>query len=187
MATKTKGKGAVVALAEQWIAGTNKHLANGAQVMLLGGSFTPVQIAEHLQAIVNLRSDVDAAKALTQAKLAVETADMSARRPLMDAYVGFVKVAFGNAPDVLADFGLHPRARTPLTVEAKTAAAAKRKATRAARHTAGAKQKKSIKGAVTGIVVTPITAAQPAASAPGGPSTPATGTGTTATATPHTT
>jgi hypothetical protein len=188
MGTKTKGKGAVVALAEQLIAGTAKHLANGEHVMLLGRSLTPAQVTEELQAIVNLRNDVDAAKALTKAKLAVEIADMPARRIKMDAFVAFVKVAFGNAPDVLADFGLHPRARTPLTVEAKTAAAAKRKATRAARHTAGSRQRKSVKGAVTGIVVTPVTAAHPDATAPGGPSARATSTDTTAAATPpHTT
>jgi hypothetical protein len=73
--------------------------------------------------------------ALTQGKLAVEKANMPALRIILDAYVSFVKAAFGTAPDVLADFGLHPKARTPLTVEAKTAAVAKRNATRAARHT----------------------------------------------------
>src|ERR1700716_1400381 len=76
MATKTQGKGTVVALAEKLIAGTNKHLANTAQVMLIGGSFTPTQITAQLQALVNLRNDVDAAKASAKAKLAVEKADM---------------------------------------------------------------------------------------------------------------
>jgi len=187
MATKTKGKGTVVALAEQLIAGTSKHLANVSQVMLAGGSFTPAQVTAQLQALVNLRTDVDAAKASTKAKLAVEKADMPAQRIFMNAFVTFVKAAFGTAPDVLADFGLHPKARTPLTAEAKTAAAAKRKATRAARHTTGAKQKKSVKGAVTGILVTPITAGQPVATAPSGPSASATSTGTTAATTPHAT
>jgi hypothetical protein len=187
MVTKSKGKASVSALAEQLIAGTNKHLANVAQVMLAGGSFTPVQVTAQLQALVNLRNDVDAAKASTKAKLAVEKADMPAHRIFLDAFVTFVKAAFGNAPDVLADFGLHPKARTPLTVEAKTAAAAKRKATRAARHTTSAKQKKSVKGAVTGIIVTPVTAAQPVATVPSSPSAPATSAGTMAGTTPHAT
>jgi hypothetical protein len=188
MATKKQGKSTVVALAEQLIAGTSKHLTNMPQVMLVGGSFTPAQVTAQLQALIDLRNDVDAAKASTQGKLAVEKANMPALRIFMDAFVTFVKAAFGTAPDVLADFGLHPKARTPLTVEAKTAAAAKRKATRAARHTTSAKQKKSVKGAVTGIIVTPVTAAQPVATAtPSGPSAPATSTGTTAATTPHTT
>ena len=184
MATKTQGKGTAVDLAKQLIAGTNKHLANATQVMLVGGSFTPAQITAQLQALVNLRSDVDAAKASTNAKLAAEKTDMPALRVFQDAFVAFVKAAFGNQPDVLADFGLHPKARTQLTVEAKTAAAAKRKATRAARHTVGSKQKKSIKGAVTGILVTPVTATQPAAT-PSSPSSPANSTGAPAATAPH--
>jgi len=181
----------VVALAKQLIAGTNKHLAGTAQVMLVGGSYTPAQIAEKLQELVNLRDDVDAAKAATKAKLAAEKADMPALRTLMEALVTFVKAAYGSQPDVLADFGVHPKTRAPLSAVAKAAAAVKRKATREARHTMGSKQKKGVKGAVTGIVVTPVTAAQPvaAAPAPSSPSAPAPGTGTGATATspPHAT
>jgi hypothetical protein len=188
MVTKVKGKGTVVALAEKLIAGTSKHLANMPQIMFAGSSFTPSQITARLQELVNLRSDVDAAKASTQAKLAVERANMPALRIFMDAFVAFVKAVHGTEPDVLADFGLHPKARTPLTVEAKTAAVAKRNATRAARHTTGPKQKKSVKGAVTGIVVTPVTVKETVATAaPSGPAAPATSTGTTATGTPHTT
>jgi hypothetical protein len=187
MATKTQGKGTVVGLAEQLIAGTKKHLANVTQVMLAGGSFTPAQVTERLQELVNLRNDVDAAKASTKAKLAAEKANMPALRTHMDALVTFVKAAFGNAPDVLADFGLHPKARTPLTVEAKTAAAAKRKATRAARHTTGPKKKLSVTGDVTGIVVTPITSGPPVATAPSVPSAPAPSLGATAATSPHAT
>jgi hypothetical protein len=105
----------------------------------------------------------------------------------MDAFVSFVKAAFGTQPDVLADFGLHPKARAQLTVEKKTAAAVKRKATRAARHTMGSKQRKRVKGDVTGVTVTPVVAGQPIATAPTGPSAPATSTGTTTGTTPHTT
>src|SRR5260370_21592368 len=151
MATKAKGKGTVVGLAEQLIAGTNKRLANVTQVMLVGGSFTPAQVTERLQALVNLRNDVDTAKASTKAKLAVEKANMPALRTFMDALVTFVKAAFGSEPDVLADFGLHPKARTQLTVEAKTAAAAKRKPTRAARHTTGPRNKVNVNGPATRI------------------------------------
>jgi hypothetical protein len=50
-----------------------------------------------------------------------------------------------------------PAARTP---EEKIAAAAKAKATRAARHTMGSKQKAKVKGTVT-TIVTPAAAAAP--------------------------
>ena len=181
MATKSKGKQTVSALATLLIAGTNKRLASTTQVLIAGSSFMPAQVIERLQAIVNLRSDVDVAKASTKAKLATEKADMPALRAFMDAFVTFVKAAFSSQPDALADFGLHPKARTPLTVEQKTAAAAKRKATRAARNTMGSKQKKSVKGDVTGVTVTPVTAPKPPAAAPTSPNAPATSAGPTAT------
>jgi hypothetical protein len=186
MATKTTGKGTVAALAEQLIAGTNKHLTSTTQVLLVGVSYTPAQVTQQLQTLVNLRSSVDAAKATVQAKLAAEKAQMPALSTFMGALVSYVKASFGNAPDVLADFGLHPKARAQPTVQAKTAAAAKRKATRAARHTTGPKQKLSVKGDVQSIVVTPILAGQPVAAVSGSTSAPATSAGATA-ATPRAT
>ena len=74
MATKKNSKGQVAAIAKQLIAGTAKHLTSTPQVALLGGSFTPDQITSKLQTLVNLRSDVDASKATTKAKIANEAA-----------------------------------------------------------------------------------------------------------------
>jgi len=178
MATKSNTKSTDVALAEQLIAGMNKHLASTTQVLLDGGSLTPAQITAQLQEFVSLRRDVESAKALTKAKLAKEKTDKPALRSFIRAFVTFVKAAYGSRPDVLADFGMHPpKPRTPPTVEAKAAASAKRKATRAARHTMGTKQKKVVKGAVTGVIVTPITAQQPTTTGPGSPSASAPGAG----------
>ena len=169
MATKSKGQGTVVALAQSLGAGVTKHLSNVTNVTLAGSSYTPAQITTKLQQVASLRSDVDAAKATTQAKLAAEKAQTPALRTFMSALVSYVKAGYGSAPDVLADFGIHPKTRTPLTVEAKAAASAKRAATRAARNTMGSKQKLDVKGDVVGITVTPITAAKPPAAAPSGP------------------
>ena len=182
---KSKTKGSVVALAEQLIAGTNKHLASVTQVMVAGGSFTPAQVISQLQAIVTLRSDVETAKAATKAKLATEKADMPELRVFLDAFVTFVKADFGTSPDALADFGLHPKkAKAPATVTAKAAAAAKREATRKARNTMGSQQRKLVKGDVTGVIVTPITAPAHVTPAPNGTGAPS-GSTTTGTA-PHT-
>ena len=183
MATKKNTKGQVTALAKQLIAGTAKHLASTTQVALLGGSFTPDQITSKLQLLVTLRSDVDASKATTKAKIANEVAQTPALRAFMSAFESFVRAAYGSSPDVLADFGISPKARTPLTVEAKAAAAAKRAATRAARHTVGPTKKKAIKGDVTGVLVTPMTGSPPTV-APSSPTAPATSTGTTAASSP---
>ena len=84
-------------------------------------------------------------------------------RAFLVAFVSFVRGTFGESPEVLADFGLLPKkVRKPLTVEQLAAAKAKRAATRKARGTTSKKQKLAVKGDVTGVVVTPITATSPA-------------------------
>ena len=182
--SKKNGKNTEAALATQLVAGVNKHFANIASLMFQSATFTPAQIMTSLQRIATLRDDVDTAKTATKAKLAIEASEAPALRSLMTAFVSFVRVTYGKSPDVLADFGLHPRkVATPLTVEKKAAAAAKRASTRAARHTKGAQQKKAVKGTVTGVVVTPISAAQPVVTVSNGTSAPAAG--ATAGATPH--
>jgi hypothetical protein len=85
---------------------------------------------------------------------------------------------------VLADFGISLKQRGPLTVEEKTAAVAKRAATRAARHTMGPKQKLEVKGDVTGVVVTPVKAPDPTVPAPTSPTAPATSGSPTASSSP---
>jgi hypothetical protein len=67
-----------------------------------------------------------------------------------------------NANAILGDFGMNvPKTSGAKTVEAKATAAAKRTATRAARHTMGSEQKKNVTGNVVGITLTPVVAATP--------------------------
>ncbi len=127
----------MTAQAKQLVAGVEKHLGNMTQVVFTGGPFTPAQITSKLQSIVTLRNDVDAAKAATKARIAAERADAAALRTFTSALVAFVKATFGDSPEVLADFGIRPKARETLTAEAKAAAAVKREATRAARQPDG--------------------------------------------------
>ena len=149
---------------------------------------TAAQITSELQELVDLRAGVgNAARAATTVKVATETAKAPALRAFMSALVECVRVQFGTQADVIADFGLSPRkAPTPLTIGQKAAAAAKREATRTARGTMSAKAKKGIKGAVTGVVVTPIVAGAPVVQAPNAPTAaPVLGAATGGT-TPHT-
>jgi hypothetical protein len=171
MATKIENKSQAVATANQLLAGAAKRITGTTPLMLMGSPFTPAEITAKLQSFATLRSDVDAAKAQTKGKLALEAASMPTLRPFMSAFVAYVKAAYAGSPDALADFGIHPKSRVPLTVEAKAAATAKRAATRAARHTMGTKQKMGVKGDVTGVIVTPITA-PPAVTPPGNTATP---------------
>jgi hypothetical protein len=169
MATKIKGKARIAVFAKQLIAGTDQNLGGTNQVMILGNPLTPAEIAAKLRSIVNLRADVDAARASVKAKLALEASEAETLRAFMGAYVSYVRAAYGTSPDVLATFGLSVKARARLTVEEKVGAVAKSKATRLARHTMGSRQKKAIKGDVTGVVVTPITATPPLVTTPGDP------------------
>jgi hypothetical protein len=161
MATRIDNKAKMVVLAKQLIAGTEKRLTGTTQVPLRGSSFTPAELTAKLQSLVTLRDDVDAAKATTKAKLAAESADVPPVRTLMRAYVAYLKAVYDGSPDALADFGIFPKPRAALTVEAKAEAVAKRMATRAARHTMGTRQKKAVKGDVTGVLLTPISASAP--------------------------
>jgi len=145
------------------IVGVTKPLGSSTQVPLLGSSYTPAELTTKLQQVVSIQSDVDATKALVKTKLSAQETSMTSLRPLMGALVTYAKAAFGGQPVALADFGIHPKARTPLTVKAKAAATTMRAATRAARGTMGAVQKKAVKGDVTGVTITPTTAPQPVA------------------------
>jgi hypothetical protein len=136
------GKETEVALATQLVAGTKKHFSTVSSLTFGNSTVTPAQIEASLQTLIDLRSAVDDAKAVAKAKIAAEAAQAPSLRSQMVAFVTFVKATFGDSPDVLADFGLKPKkARTPLTISQLAAAAAKRAATRAARHTMGTKQK----------------------------------------------
>ncbi len=79
--------------------------------------------------------------------MAADKTDRTQQQTFVAGVQKAVRVAFGNRVDTLADFGLPlPKTRTPLTPEQKQAAVAKAKATRAARHTMGAKQRVAITG-----------------------------------------
>ena len=178
-----KGKNKETVLAQQLSAGIKKHFSAASTLAFGNGTFTPAQIEASLQALIDLRTAVEDARAATKAKVAAENAQGAPLRSQMAALVAFVRATFGNTPDVLADFGLLPKkVRAPLTIDQKATAAARRAATRAARHTMGSQQKKEVKGTITTIVSTPTTPAQPVAPSPVA-SAPTTG--TSAVAAPH--
>jgi hypothetical protein len=64
----------------------------------------------------------------------------------------------GKAASGLAAFGFNPAKIGKRTVTSKATAIAKNAATRQARHTMGSVQKEAIKGNVTHVVITPVTA-----------------------------
>ncbi len=141
------------------IDGLNKHAATITVIVLGGATATTKDI------VATLQSRIDSAKAASSTRaawLAAVQADQ-AERDRTKTYVSGLKqallVAFVGQVDTLADFGLTGRKPRVVTPEQKLAAAAKAKATRAARHTLGSKQKAAIKGTV--VPTAPATAAAP--------------------------
>jgi hypothetical protein len=191
MSTNKNNKSNEAALATKLAAGLQQHFAANSVLYIAKQSLSPAQVAAQLEQLATLRSGVDAAKAAFQGKLAEERAAAPALRAFYLAVVGFVRVAYEGAPQVLADFGLAPaKPRKQLTPEERAAAKAKNRATRAARGTVGKKKKLAIKGAVTGVVVTPVTASAPVgvaagsgASAPSGATAPSAATASSAAST----
>lgn len=144
------------------IAGTKKRFPNGSQVLTFGGgTHTVDDVTNALQTFVNNRSAVATARAAMQVALDADEAAAPSLLALLSAFTKFLRSTFGTAADALADFDLTPpKVPAPRTAEQKAVSAAKAKATRQARGTTSAKQKKSVKGNITAtLVVTPVISA----------------------------
>jgi hypothetical protein len=157
--TVTKTKAAALAQVQALIAGTTQHFPNGS--FTIGGTvYTSASLVQVLQGLASAMTAQRAAQAGARDALAAEHAAATQVGPILLAYKRLVLAAFANTAQTLVDFGLGPpRARTPLTTEQLATRAAKAKATRVARGTMSRKQKLAVKGDVTGVVVTPVTAA----------------------------
>jgi hypothetical protein len=177
----TVSKTTTQALDAQVIAGIQKHLQNASSLPLGGSTYTPADLVKLIQSRIDAAGTTNTAKATWHSTvLAGETLNTKLT-PLLRTLRQYVINVYGATSPVLADFGFAPPKSATRTPEEKAAAAAKAKATRAARHTQGKKQKKTVKGNVTGIVVTPVTSEPIVAS----PVTTAAAPATTAAATPH--
>jgi hypothetical protein len=156
MAKNTKtGKAARVA---KVIAGTRMHFASGSQPVTLEGASTTIDgVVNELQAFVDNRNKIVAARTEVINLVASEREGTAALNALLGAFIAFVRQTLGSTSPALADFGIPLRkARQPKTVEQKALANAKREATREARGTKGPKAKQAIHGNVTAVVVTPV-------------------------------
>jgi hypothetical protein len=166
-------KAAALASLRSIIAGTQKHTPNGS-LTFGNATYAATTLVQTLQSPLDAMAAHDAAVA--QAKdLLLALRDSTAKvGPVYRAYKRYLVATYGDATLTLADYGLKPlKAKGPLTVEQKAAAAAQAKATRAARGTKGKKQKAAIKGTVTKPATTVAT--PPAAPAPAtAPAKPAT-------------
>ena len=159
----SKSKAAALAAVQALIAGAEKDFPN-AQLSFGGNSLTTSALVALLKSLADAINAVNVAQASAKDAVVALVSVEAKVGPIMRAFVRFVRASFPATASQLADFGLQPpKARTPLTVEQKAAATAKGLATRKARGTTGSKKKLAVKGDVTGVIVTPITGAAPAA------------------------
>jgi hypothetical protein len=156
--------------------GLAKHEPTLASFTIAGATVKTTDIVTTLQTRQNSAKTVESTRAIWQAAVAADRSLRAQSNATVSGVKQVLHVMFAGSPDTLADFGLTPR--KPHVV--KVAAAARAKATRAARHTMGVQQKAGIKGALDGVnlVVTaqaPAPSASPSVSAT--PTAPAAGSG----------
>ena len=150
-------KADTLALMLAMMAGMQKRFPSGS-FTLGNNAFTTASLVQLFQSLVDAINAVNAAQASAQEAVATMRGVQARVGPVYLALKHMLLTTFGTAAQALADFGLEaPTAPAPKTVETKAAAAAKLRATRAARGTTSKKQKLAIKGNVSGITVTPIT------------------------------
>ena len=168
MTTSKTSKGSMQLRLRGLIAGTQKHFPNGS-LTFGGATYTPASLIQSFQNLDDATARMDAARAAWEDTVTAQRAVKATVDPLIKGYRGYLTTLYGNVSATLVDFGMSPRKeRAPLTTAQQTAAVAKQKATRAARHTMGPKQKAGIKGTVPTPETTPA-ATTPATAGPAKP------------------
>ena len=115
--------------------------------MAISGALTANKdIVATLQARVDTAQAVQLTRASWLAAVLAEGFERARTKTFVSGLRQALLVAFGGQVDALADFGLTQHALHVRTPEEKIAVAAKSRATRAARHTMGSRQKKAVRG-----------------------------------------
>ncbi len=141
--------------------GFRKHCVKDGGMIINTKKRTGAKIASELERRAAAEDAVGAARAALQAALDDRDRIEKETQEYYDAVRAMVFVAFGKSPEILVDFGLEP-AKPPrqLTTEEKKAAVEKARATRAARHVMGRRQRLKIRAEpapVEAPVVVPLT------------------------------
>ncbi len=143
------------------IAGLLANFDPASSFPLPTGTFTRDELVAILQKRIAAGEASKSAKTAWHSTVEAERqaeADLSPlRKPLQQSLAG----RFGASGAQMAEFGFAPAKPRKVSAKTKAAAAVKAKATRQARGTMGKKQKKDVKGGVTAVLMTPVTAPPP--------------------------
>ncbi|MGH7272106.1 MAG: hypothetical protein ACREJ3_16875 [Polyangiaceae bacterium] len=132
---------------QKLIDGLGKH-ATAIPLFVIGGaSLKAADVALILKERLASAAAVLATKATWQEAVQFDAGKRNQTKKVVAAVRQILAVAFSDSIDILADFGLKPPKVVIVSPDKKIEATAKAKATRAARHTMGRKQKLAITGA----------------------------------------
>jgi hypothetical protein len=153
--TPKKSRSSEAAALQRLSNGLGIHSQTLPHAVIGGVTMATADLQSRLQVRIEQGKAVEVARAAWQNAVKTDRQARTQAKTFVSSLKQTVLAAFVGQIDALADFGLSPRKAVVVSPDTKVAAALKAKATRAARHTMGPKQKASIKGAV---VVTPATA-----------------------------
>jgi hypothetical protein len=123
-----------------------------------GQTFTATQAVALVQSLLDASAATAAAKSAAKEAVAAEEATITENARLAKGIRESVELTYCDSPTTLTAFDIQPRkSPKPLSTEARAAATAKLRATRAARGTTSNKEKATISGDVTGVTITPVT------------------------------
>jgi hypothetical protein len=164
MATKNLNRTQHQDADQKLIDGLNKHAQTIPSLMIGGTSYKTADIIGILQARIAVAKTPVLSRASWQTDVKADRDERAKTKAFVSGLRQALQVAFAGAIDTLADFGLKPRkTRASRTPEEKAAATAKARATRAARHTMGSKQKAKVKGAAPQAAPAPAPSPSPIA------------------------
>lgn len=135
----------------QIISGIQKNLQHVSSLPIGGTTLTPDALVKLVQSHIDSMNVVASSQATWHSQVVSNKALSTQLTPILRGLRQYVIGAYGETNPVLADFGFTAPKKRVLTPEQKAAAAVKAKATRAARHTMGKVQKKSVKGTAPAI------------------------------------
>jgi hypothetical protein len=137
--------------ADQTLAdGLDEYAAMTPSIVVGGAPMQTRDIAAALQARIVAARAVTSSRATWQAAVQAEREERAKTKALVSVVKQTLLASFAGQVDTLARFGLTPRKPRVVSPDTQVAAAAKAKATRAARHTMGKRQKAEIKGVAGG-------------------------------------
>ena len=143
------------------IDGLLNHAAEFPTAVIDGAARTTADMVALLQARLDSAHAVESARASWLAAVQEDHAEHARTRTYVAGLRQVLVAAFGRQVDTLADFGLTPRALHVRTPEEKLVVIARSRATRAARHTMGSRQKAKITGTVAPAAEEPSVATRP--------------------------